>query len=125
MAVLLCAAALGIIAVHGLGSGPAPDGHAGHHATPGIVMTVDSTEGGTVPYDDAIRGEAPPTDDAGLLALCLMMLAPGLTMGLWWAARAARERAWRLPPRMARVVTVIDEAALPPPFARRLSVLRI
>ena len=66
-----------------------------------------------------------PHAPALLLALCLMMLTPGLALGLWLLAIAARGGGWRLPRLVPWVVAALDVAGLPPPFERQLTVLRI
>lgn len=119
LVVLLCAVALGIVGMHGLGSGPDSGDHVGHHAAPTMIMATDTTVG-------VVAGdEAPPADDGGLLALCLMVLTPGLVLGLWLLATAARGGGWRLPRLVTWAVAALDVAGLPPPFERQLTVLRI
>lgn len=54
-----------------------------------------------------------------------MMLTPGLALGLWLLAIAARGGGWRLPRLVPWVVAALDVAGLPPPFERQLTVLRI
>ncbi len=90
LVVLLCAVALGIVGMHGLASGPDSGEHVGHHAAPTIIMTTDTTVGVVASLGVVAGDEAPPADDGGLLALCLMMLTPGLALGLWLLAIAAR-----------------------------------
>lgn len=124
LVVLLCAVALGIVGMHGLASGPDSGEHVGHHAAPTLMMTSDTTVG-VVASGVAAGDEAPPADDGGLLALCLMVLTPGLALGLWLLATAARGGGWRLPRLVPRVVAALDVAGLPPPFERQLTVLRI
>ena len=111
--------------MHGLGSGPASGEHVGHHAAPTIMMTTDTTVGVVAALGVVDGDEAPPADDAGLLALCLMVLTPGLALGLWLLATAARGGGWRLPRLVPRLVAALDVAGLPPPFKRQLTVLRI
>jgi len=122
--VLLCAVALGIVGMHGLASGPDSGEHVGHHAA-AIMMTTDTTVGVVASHGVVAGDEAPPADDGGLLALCLMMLTPGLALGLWLLAIAARGGGWRLPRLVPWVVAALDVAGLPPPFERQLTVLRI
>lgn len=123
-AVLLCAVALGIVGMHGLASGPDSGEHVGHHAA-AMMMTTDTTAGVVASHGVVAGDEAPPADDGGLLALCLMMLTPGLALGLWLLAIAARGGGWRLPRLVPWVVAALDVAGLPPPFERQLTVLRI
>ena len=125
LVVLLCAVALGIVGMHGLASGPDSGEHVGHHAAPTIIMTTDTTVGVVASLGVVAGDEAPPADDGGLLALCLMMLTPGLALGLWLLAIAARGGGWRLLRLMSGVVDALDVAGLPPPFERQLTVLRI
>ncbi|MAS53890.1 MULTISPECIES: hypothetical protein [Nocardioides] len=125
LVVLLCAVALGIVGMHGLASGPDSGEHVGHHAAPTIIMTTDTTVGVVASLGVVAGDEAPPADDGGLLALCLMMLTPGLALGLWLLAIAARGGGWRLPRLVPWVVAALDVAGLPPPFERQLTVLRI
>lgn len=125
LVVLLCAVALGIVGMHGLASGPDSGEHVGHHAAPTIMMTTDTAAGVVASPGVAAGDEAPPADDGGLLALCLMMLTPGLALGLWLLAIAARGGGWRLPRLVPWVVAALDVAGLPPPFERQLTVLRI
>ena len=124
LVVLLCAVALGIVGMHGLASGPDSGEHVGHHAAPTIIMTTDTTVGVVASLGVVAGDEAPPADDGGLLALCLMMLTPGLALGLWLLAIAARGGGWRLL-RLMTGVAALDVAGLPPPFERQLTVLRI
>ncbi len=123
LVILLCAIAPGIVSMHGLGSGPASGEHVGHHAT-GMILTVDTSVDAAGSIGAAAGDEAPPVDDVGLLALCLMVLAPGVVLSLWMLATAARGGNWRLP-RLARRVVALDAAGLPPRFERQLTVLRI
>nr|WP_223394046.1 DUF6153 family protein [Nocardioides rotundus] len=123
--VLLCAVALGIVGMHGLASGPDSAEHVGHHAAPAMMMTTDTTVGVVASHGVVAGDEAPPADDGGLLALCLMVLTPGLALGLWIFATAARGGGWRLPRLVPWVVAALDVAGLPPPFERQLTVLRI
>ena len=88
-------------------------------------MTTDTTVGVVASLGVVAGDEAPPADDGGLLALCLMMLTPGLALGLWLLAIAARGGGWRLPRLVPWVVAALDVAGLPPPFERQLTVLRI
>ena len=111
--------------MHGLGFGPDSGEHVGHHAAPTIIMTTDITVGVVASLGVVAGDEAPPADDGGLLALCLMVLTPGLALGFWLLATAARGRGWRLPRLVTRVVAALDAAMLPPPFERQLTVLRI
>ena len=125
LVVLLCAVALGIVGMHGLGFGPDSGEHVGHHTAPTIIMTTDTTVGVVASLGVVAGDEAAPADDGGLLALCLMVLTPGLALGLWLLATAARGGGWRLPRLVTRVVAALDVAGLPPPFERQLTVLRI
>ena len=93
--------------------------------SPTIIMTTDTTVGVVASLGVVAGDEAPPADDGGLLALCLMMLTPGLALGLWLLAIAARGGGWRLPRLVPWVVAALDVAGLPPPFERQLTVLRI
>ncbi|WP_343997129.1 hypothetical protein [Nocardioides furvisabuli] len=111
--------------MHGLASGPESGEHVGHHAAPTIMMTTDTTSGVVASPGVVAGNEAPPADDAGLVALCLMVLTPGLALGLWLLAAAARGGGWRLPRPLPWVVSALDVAGLPPPFERQLTVLRI
>ena len=124
LVVLLCAVALGIVGMHGLASGPDSGEHVGHHAA-AMMMTTDTTVGVVASHGVVAGDEAPPADDGGLLALCLMVLTPGLALGLWIFATAARGGGWRLPRLVPWVVAALDVAGLPPPFERQLTVLRI
>ncbi|WP_460835288.1 hypothetical protein [Nocardioides hungaricus] len=111
--------------MHGLASGPDSGEHVGHHAAPSMMMTTDTTVGVVASHGVVAGDEAPPADDGGLLALCLMVLTPGLALGLWIFATAARGVGWRLPRLVPWVVAALDVAGLPPPFERGLTVLRI
>lgn len=125
LVVLLCAVALGIVGMHGLASGSDSGEHVGHHAAPTMMMTTDTTVGVVASLGVVAADEAPPVNDGGLLALCLMVLTPGLALGLWLLATAARGGGWRLPRLVPWVVAALDVAGLPPPFERQLTVLRI
>lgn len=118
MVVVLGAVVLGIVGMHSLVAAPDAGEHVGHHAVSATVLTSDFPAG-------APAGSDTPADDAGLLALCLMVLTPGLALGLWLLASAALGGGWRPPRPVVRVVTAVETAALPPPFQRSLSVLRI
>lgn len=125
LVVLLCAVALGIVGMHGLASGPDSGGHVGHHAAPAMMMTTDTAAGVVASPGVAAGDEAPPADDGGLLALCLMVLTPGLALGLWMFATVARNGGWRLPRLVSRAIAALDVTGLPPPFERQLTVLLI
>lgn len=125
---LLCAVALGIIGMHGLGSAD-PGVPVGHHAAPTFTTTADTTGSGDASLGAVAGDETPPADDpaddVGLLALCLMVLTPGLALGSWLVSTSALGGTWRLPRPVARIVAAVDTAGLPPPRARQLTVLRI
>jgi hypothetical protein len=123
LVILLCAIAVGIVGMHGLGPGPESAGHVGHHAGQVLTVSPDVTLGVVAP-DGAVVGDDAPPHDAGVLALCLMVLTPCLALGLWLLV-AARAGGWRLPRCLSRAVAAVDVAVLPPPFQRQLSVLRI
>ncbi len=113
LVVLLCAVALGIVGMHGLASGPDSGEHVGHHAAPTIMMTTDTAAGVVASPGVAAGDEAPPADDGGLLALCLMVLTPGLALGLWMFATAARNGGWRLPRLVPWAIAALDVTGLP------------
>jgi hypothetical protein len=121
LVVLLGAVAIGIVGMHGLASGQ----HVGQHAAPTIMMITDTAAGVVASPGVAAGDEAPPADDGGLLALCLMVLTPGLALGWWMFATAARNGGWRLPRLVPRAIAALDGTGLPPPFERELTVLRI
>lgn len=125
MIVLLCAVALGILGMHGLAAGPASGGHAGHHATSTTTAATDTAADMVGSAVAMVGDETPAGEPPGLLALCMLMLAPALALGLWLVATAAGRGSWRLPRPATRVVTSLDVAALPPPFERQLTVLRV
>ena len=125
LVILLCALALGIIGMHGLGPDPGSGEDIGHHGAPSLALTADTAPGPDASQVALAGDEAPPADDAGLLALCLMVLATGVALGPWLLASAAR-RSWRLPRVLARVGTEPGTAVwLPPPYDGRPVVLRI
>lgn len=127
LVMFLWAVALGVIGMHGLGSGPVSGEYVGHHAAPTVSMSADTTVSGDASLGTVAGDEVPPADDAGLLALCLMVLTPGLALalGVWLLATAALGGTWRLPRLLARVVAAVDTAVLAPPLGRQLTVLRI
>lgn len=121
LVLLLCAIALGIVGMHGLASEP---DSAGHHSTQVVTVSSDHTHVGHSMTGAAVAEEAPEEADTGILALCLMVLTPGLALGLWLLG-TFRGAGWRLPRLVARVSAAVDVAVLPPPYQRRLTVLRI
>ena len=122
---IVCAVAFGIVGMHGLGSATASGGHVGHHPGAAIIATMDTAADGVGSVGARAGDLVPPAEDAGLLALCLLMLAPSLALVLRPLTTAARRASRCRPPARTRVVAALDVAVLPPPFERRLSVLRI
>lgn len=114
---LLCAVALGLVGMHGLSHGGASLQPAGHH----VVQAVDVA---LATPDVAVSDDAPPSEDAGPLALCLMMLVPAVAVGLWLHV-GPRVSGW-LPRRGLRLAMRTSELAQSvQPVWRQLSVLRI
>jgi hypothetical protein len=120
---LLCAVALGIVGMHGLGSGPESPVHLGHHAGQAHTLAPDLTVGAAA-SSGVVGDEAPPANDSGVLALCLMVLTSGFVLAVWLLA-AARAGGWRLPRWSTQTKAALDVAVLPPPFRRQLVALRI
>jgi hypothetical protein len=120
---LLCAVALGIVGMHGLGSGPESPVHLGHHAGQAHTLAPDLTVGTAASSGVVVGDEAPPADDSGVLALCLMVLTSGFVLGIWLLT--ARVGGWRLPRWSTQTTGALDVAVLPPPFRRQLVALRI
>lgn len=125
LVIVLCAVALGIVGMHGLGSSPNSAEHVGPHAAPAAALTADNTVGVDASLGAAAGDEAPLADDAGQPALCLMVLTPGLARGLWLLDAAALGGTWRLPRSVDRAAAAVEVASLPAPFRRQLTVLRI
>ncbi len=120
LVMLLCAITVGIVGMHGLVPGAGSAEHVGH----AISHPVEALRGGEVSEGDRVSDATPPVDDAGILAMCLMVLTPGLALGVWLVA-TTRTRGWGHRPLLARVVAAADLAALPPPSARQRTILRI
>jgi hypothetical protein len=90
----------------------------GHH----VSQTVDMNQGAKAPAataDDVAQGENP-----GLLTICLMLLTPGITIGLWLLLRG-RLGGWWTRQGVRRPVLRSDLAVPPPPLWRQATVLRI
>jgi hypothetical protein len=124
LVVLLCAIALGIVGMHGLGSGPEAPVHLGHPAGHPHTLAPDLTQGVAASSGVVVGDETSPAHDSGVLALCLMVLTSGLVLGIWLFA-AARAGGWRLPRWSAQATAAVDVAVLPTPFRRQPAVLRI
>ncbi len=131
LVILLCAVALGIVGMHGLGSSPFSPVHVGPHALPAAVLTadhsadVDNTVGVESSRGTTAGDEAPLADDAESNTLCLTVPTPGLARVLWLLDAAALGGPWNLPPSVDRAAASVDVTPLPAPFRRQLTVLRI
>jgi hypothetical protein len=125
--VLLCAVALGILGMHGLVSGAGgPEAGHGHHPAPAIVTQADDAAPASESAGSPAVGDNdphPPAGDAGMLALCLMVLTPVVAVGLWLRAKS-RAAGWRLRRLIVRAVTAAVDVPPHPPN-RQLTVLRI
>ena len=114
---LLCAVALGIVGMHGLGGGASQS--MGHH----VAQAVDMVPASTTPDSPAVN-DSSPSEDAGLLTLCLMILVPAVAAGLWLLVRS-RVGGWRLRREPVLEMRALELAVPPQPLWRQLSVLRI
>lgn len=142
--VLLCAVALGIVGMHGLVGGADSSQSAGHHLTQSIALapvidlaleaatshaasadaaTADAASPVAGTHDTGPAEDDAPAHGAGLLALCLMVLAPAVTVALFLLARS-RVGVRHVRRVLVRAGVAADVAVPKPPF-RRLSVLRI
>ena len=122
--VLLCAVAVGIVGMHGLVSSADSAESAGHHVTQAVDLAPEAAGSHAASPDAGPVGhEEPPTQESGLLALCLMVLVPAVAVGLLLLARS-RGGVRRLRRLLVRVAVAADVAVPPPPF-RRFTVLRI
>lgn len=123
---MLCAVALGIVGMHGLIAAPGSGEPVGHHAGSVVAVATDAAasdgpSSGTHTRSD----EAPPAEAGGLLALCLTVLTPVVAVGLWLAATGRLGSGRRVPRMVPQLAAAVETAVLPPPFAQRLTVLRI
>lgn len=119
--ILLGSVALGIVGMHGLPQGDGSAGSVGHHVTQAadMVPEVGSFESPVLVGDDSSPGE-----DAGLLMLCLMVLASTAAVGLWLPVRS-RVGGWRQRRVFVRGGLVSDVVLPSRRLWRQLSVLRI
>lgn len=116
---LLCAVALGIVGMHGLTQGGGASQSMGHH----VVQAVDMVPASATPDSPAVN-DSSPSEDAGLLTLCLMVLVPAVAAGLWLLVRS-RVGGWRLRREPVLEMRALELAVPPQPLWRQLSVLRI
>lgn len=124
--VMLCAVALGIVGMHGLVAAPGSGEPVGHHAGSAVAVAADAAASdGPSSGTRAGSGEAPPADPGGLLALCLTVLTPVVALGLWLVATGRLGSGRRVPRMVPQLAAAVETAVLPPPFAQRLTVLRI
>lgn len=117
---LLCAVALGIVGMHGLTQGGETSQSIGHHVAQAVDMVPASAE----PDSPAVSNDSIPSQDAGLLTLCLMVLSPAVAVGLWLLG-TSRVGGWRPRRVLCRALVATDVAVPPPPLWRRATVLRI
>jgi hypothetical protein len=105
--------------MHGLTQGGEAAQSMGHHG----VQAVDIVPASATP-DSAAVNDSSPSEDAGLLTLCLMVLVPAAAVGLWLLV-GSRGGGWRVQRGPVLVVRVLGLAVPRPPLWRQLSVLRI
>lgn len=116
---LLCAVALGIVGMHGLTPGGGASQSMGHH----VAQAVDMVPASTTPDSPAVN-DSSPSEHAGLLTLCLMVLIPVVAVGLLLLV-GSRVGGWHLR-RQPVLAMLASELAVPPrPLWRQLGVLRI
>lgn len=123
LAALLCAVVLGIVGMHGLGPAAAEHpGYPGHHAGT-VSLTAQAPQPADADtWDEQTRGA--PAADAGVLALCLMVLGTGLGIALLLLVGGGRGGAWQVRRLVDRVVAAVAQTVLPPPGRPRSTVLR-
>ena len=117
--VLLCAVAVGIVGMHGLIQGGGASQSMGHH----VVQAVDMVPAPATPDSPAVN-DSSPSEDAGLLTLCLMVLVPAVAAGLWLLVRS-RVGGWRLRREPVLAIRALELAVPRQPLWRQWSVLRI
>ena len=117
---LLCAVTLGIVGMHGLAQGGDTAPAAGHH----VANAVDMVPPALVAGDPVDANDSSPSEDAGLLTLCLMVLVQAVAVGRWVLMRS-RIGGWRLRRKPVLAVRALELAVPPQPLWRQLSVLRI
>lgn len=120
-ATILCAVVLGIFGMHGLVSVVGTPEHPGHDVS--HVVAAGST---VEAIGDAVEvEETPPAHHhPAILMLCLMILTPGIAVGLWLYVKG-RTTCWRLSRTVKDVSTMaflLKPLSLP---LRQLTVLRI
>jgi hypothetical protein len=105
--------------MHGLAQGGHTAPAAGHH----VAQAVDMVPAAATPDSPAVN-DSSPSEDAGLLTLCLMVLVPAVAVGLWLLVRS-RVGGWRLRREPVLAMRALELAVPPQPLWRQLRVLRI